>query len=339
MKFWRLLYSRTPEIRDTAGRVRPGSIASLERVRLGGIDQTVLLRGHDASRPVLLFLHGGPGGSAMPLVHEFCDRLEERFVFVHWDQRGAGKSWSPDIPRESMTEGQLVEDCAELTHWLCDRFGQKKVFLVGHSWGTQLGLRAVVRYPDLFEAYAAVSQVVNARRAEAISWQFALDGARRAGDKAREKRLRSLHPPGYDGRVKDLLFQRNCVAKYGGSFCDQAVDKALFRKYFESHEYSLGDLRRLKKGSVWSLAAMWVQHLDWDAIAQARSLAVPVTFLHGRCDRVTPAELVQEYFDQLQAPHKKLIWFERSGHCPLFEEPGLFQQTLINEFLPAPGRQ
>jgi pimeloyl-ACP methyl ester carboxylesterase len=318
--------------------VKAGSIASLERIRLGGIEQTVLLRGHDVQSPVLLFLHGGPGGSAMPLVHEFCSRLEEHFVVVHWDQRGAGKSWSPDIPRESMTIGQFVADCLELANHLRHRFGQQKIHLAGHSWGTHLAVLALLREPQLFHAYAAVAQVVNVRRAEAISLQFALDGARRAGDKAREQRLARLHPPCYDGSVEDLLFQRNCVARYGGSFFDRAVDKRLFRKYFESPEYSARDLLRLKKGSKLSLETIWRQHADWNALDEARSLEVPVTFLHGRCDRVTPVELVQEYFDALEAPRKKIVWFDRSGHCPSFEEPARFQQTLIDELLPVAGR-
>lgn len=336
MKYWRLLYARTPAIRVATGAVKRGSIASLERLRLGGIEQTVLLRGHDVTRPVLLFLHGGPGGSAMPLAHEFTSRLEEHFVVVHWDQRGAGKSYVADIPAASMTVEQFVQDCRELVQQLCRRFGQSKVYLVGHSWGTQLGILTVSRYPELFHAYVAVAQVVNVRQAEAISWQFALEAARAAHDHAAEARLSRMHPPAYDGKVEDLLFQRACVARYGGTFFNPAIDKALFKKYFQSHEYSLLDLRRLKQGSNWSLSMMWNQALEWDLPRQIPALEVPAFFLHGRCDRVTPTELVQDYVDRLDAPLKKLLWFERSGHCPLFEEPERFQQLLVGELLQHP---
>ena len=333
MRYWRLLYSHTPRIRDAAGRVRRGSIASLERVRLGGIEQTVLLRGHDATRPVLLFLHGGPGGTAMPLAHEFTSRLEEHFVVVHWDQRGAGKSYAADIPAESMTVAQFVQDCRELVQHLTHRFQQAKVYLVGHSWGTQLGILAASRYPELFHAYVGVAQVVNVRQAEAISWQFALAGARAARDGVTEARLSRMHPPAYDGRVEDLLFERACVSRYGGSYVDPARDQALFRKYFQSPEYSLLDLRKLKKGSHWSLSLMWRQVVDWDLPQQVPALAVPAYFLHGRSDRVTPTELVRDYVDSLAAPRKKLVWFERSAHCLPFEEPERFQQVLVEELL------
>jgi pimeloyl-ACP methyl ester carboxylesterase len=232
-----------------------------------------------------------------------------------------------------MTVDQFVRDCRDLVNYLCERFQQRRIYLAGHSWGTQLGVLTVQRYPELFHAYIGIAQVVNVRRAESISLQFALEGARRAGDRVAEDRLARLKPPGYDGSVKDLLFQRECVARYGGTFCNPAVDKALFRKYFQSHEYSLGDLLKLKKGSHWSLATMWGQGLDWDLLQQVPVLEVPALFLHGRCDRVTPTELVQEYFELLRAPRKTLIWFEHSGHCPLFEEPGRFQRVLIEQVL------
>ena len=332
IRFWRLLGSRTPPIPGADGRPKAGSIASLETLRLGGIDQTVLLRGHDVRKPVLLFLHGGPGSSLIPLAPLFSRELEQHFVVVHWDQRGAGKSYSPRVPRESMTTDRFIEDCAELAQHLRQRFDGRRAIVVGHSWGTELGVLTVQRHPQLFQAYVAVAQVVDKQRAERISLEFALQGARQAGHVQAVQRLERLNPPAYDGSVEDLLFQRSCVMRYGGTLFDPAQDKRFFRMYFESHEYSLGDLRRLKAGSAFTLGAMWSDRLQLNLIQTARHLEVPVLFIHGRCDRVTPTELAQEYFDVLQAPSKELVWFERSGHCPLFEEPERFQQLLIGRF-------
>ncbi|RVT51289.1 alpha/beta fold hydrolase [Rubrivivax albus] len=332
IRFWRLAYSRTPPILDATGSVKAGSVAELIQVPIGGIHQTLLIRGHDCRRPVLLFLHGGPGGSAMPLYHLFANRLEEHFVVVLWDQRGAGKSYSPDIPAQSMTTAQLVQDCQDVARYLIDRFGCDRVLLVGHSWGTELGVLTLQQAPQLFSGYVGVSQVVSKQRAEAISMNFALEAARRAGDRKAEERLAHMEPPGYGGSVEDLLEQRRQVSRFGGTFFDPADDKRLFRKVFESHEYSLGDLRRLKEGSNWSLRTMWQDRLDLDMTRDVPELTVPVLFLQGRADRVTPGELVQEYLDALHAPRKRMVWFERSGHCPLFEEPDRFQQVLIDAY-------
>jgi pimeloyl-ACP methyl ester carboxylesterase len=122
---------RTPAIHQ------PRSVASLERVRISGVDQYILVRGNDASLPVLLFLHGGPGMPAMYLAHSFQRELEKEFVVVQWDRRGAGKSYREDISSTLTTE-QLVADTVELTNVLRARFHQDKIYLVGHSWGTYL---------------------------------------------------------------------------------------------------------------------------------------------------------------------------------------------------------
>lgn len=337
--FWRLATARTPAIRDDHGRVRPDSVAELVQVPIGGWPQTLLLRGHDVRRPVLLVLHGGPGSSTMPLAAHFTGALERHFVVVHWDQRGTGKSYRPDLPARTMTTEHMVADCAEVAAWLARRFGQPRVLVLGHSWGTELAVRTLQRHPALFGGYVGAAQVVDKQRAEAISWRFALDGARRAGDQRAEARLAALQPPGYQGRIEDLLFQRSCVLRYGGTLFDPALDRRLLRQYFGSHEYSLQDLRRLKAGSAFSLRALWNDRLDLDLERDVPALAVPVLLVQGRCDRITPGELTQAWFEQLQAPRKRMVWFERSGHCPLFEEPERFQELVIETFggLPPTG--
>ena len=114
---------------------------------LGGHAQEVLVRGADARNPVLLILHGGPGFAEMPLFTTYNADLEQHFLVVHWDQRGAGRSYAADIPPESMTLRQFVADALELINWLTVRFTQEKVYLVGHSWGSLLGATLAAECP------------------------------------------------------------------------------------------------------------------------------------------------------------------------------------------------
>jgi len=82
----------TETFKDEAGREIAESIAELQKINLGDLDQWISIRGRDRANPVLLWLHGGPGSAQMPLAHKYDERIEEEFVVVHWDQRGAGKS-------------------------------------------------------------------------------------------------------------------------------------------------------------------------------------------------------------------------------------------------------
>jgi predicted alpha/beta-fold hydrolase len=143
-----LMRGRTPAIRDDSGSVIPGSIASLERLRIGGVEQYVLIRGHDRRKPLLLFLHGGPGMPSMYLAHAFQRELERDFVVVHRDRRGAGKSYAALGPEEIPTVSQTLADTLELTRHLRERFGHETIYLAGHSWGSYLGILAVRERPE-----------------------------------------------------------------------------------------------------------------------------------------------------------------------------------------------
>ena len=158
--FWSRAASTAPFV-DAAGKLLPDSIASLERVMLGGVEQGMLIRGSNVDNPVLLYLHGGPGTSELGMVRQHnMPALEKHFTVVVWDQRGAGMSYSARHPESAMTVEQFIADTHELTQLLRQRFGQAKVYLVGHSWGSALGVLTAQRYPDLHHAYVGVGQVV-----------------------------------------------------------------------------------------------------------------------------------------------------------------------------------
>ncbi len=155
----------------------PPGIDSLERVTLGGVDQWILIRGHDASDEVLLFIHGGPGLLNMPLCHPNAD-LEKRFVVVQWDQRGAGKSYSTSALPEAMKIDQFVSDARALTQLLIERFDKDKIYLLGHSWGSVVGAKTAARYPELFNAYIGVSQVTNVLETQKLLYERTLETAK-----------------------------------------------------------------------------------------------------------------------------------------------------------------
>ena len=308
----------------------------MRTVRLGGLDQTVVIRGEDRRNPVLLFLHGGPGYSEIPYMRAFQTPLESRFTVVQWDQRGTGKSYSPSIPRESMTIQQFVSDTCQLAEWLRDRFHQRKIVLVGHSWGSIIGTLAVQRRPDLFSAYVGIGQVVDVVEGEKISYQFTLDQARRLKNKEAARELAGIGtPPYYNNSLDNVFVQRKWLSALGGAVHSLKEDRRLDDIYFSAPEYSDQDRARLKQGIRFSMSCLADQLLQVHLLEQAPKLEVPVFFLAGRYDYTTPFELTKRYFDRLSAPRKELIWFEHSSHSPHLEEPEKFAKVMIDRVLPA----
>jgi pimeloyl-ACP methyl ester carboxylesterase len=331
--FFRLFYSKTTQIKDTEGNLKPNSITSLEKVNLGGLDQWIIIRGHDKNNPILLFLHGGPGSVEGPLAYKFESELEKHFIFVNWDQRGAGKSYSKRISKESMKLDQFISDTIELINLLRSRFNQKKVYLVGHSWGSILGILCVQRYPELFYAYIGIGQVINIRENEKLSYDFVNKQAKILGNEKALKQLEKIQP--YTGEnIKNLKIQRKWLAKFGGFMHGEKSMWPLIKIGLFSPEYSIKDIFKFYKGINFSMENIWSKLFEINFFNQVSEIKVPVYFCVGRYDYNTPFELVERFYEQLKAPKKKLIWFEKSAHNPNFEEHQKFNDLLINQILP-----
>ena len=329
--------STTPPIVDQAGVQVETGIAMFEKVMLGGVEQTILIRAHDPANPVLLFLHGGPGSPETPLVVHFNQELEKHFVVVNWDQRGAGKSFSKKIPEESFTIDKFAEDTHQLVTWLKQKYDQEKIFLVGHSWGSGLGMYVVEQYPEDFHAYVGTGQIVDLRRNEQLSYEFVLEHARQADHEKAVKQLEKIGYPEngeYKDGLKGTMTQRKWLTIFGGFLYGESSMKPVFQVYSRSPEYTFFDMIRFLKGSRRSLQLLLDEILEINLIEQVPAVQVPVYFVIGRHDYTTPFVLAEEYFDQLQAPYKEFIWFEKSAHSPPFEEPDKFHRLMIEKVLP-----
>lgn len=329
----RLFRGKTPKIKDNKGNVIPTSIASLEQIKLDGVKQWILIRSHNEDNPLLLFLHGGPGSAEMGFAHKYERKLEEHFIFVNWDQRGAGKSFNKKIPKESMNIEQFVSDAHELILDLMKRFKKEKIILMGHSWGSILGVLLVQRYPELFSAYVGIGQVTNLTDNEMISYQFTLHEAKKRGNKKAEKELLKLQPP-YFSDIKQLNKQRKWLNKFGGALYNQTSILPLLKTILGAPEYTIRDIIRFVQGTVFTLETLWEEIIkEIDLPKDAKKFSMPVYFILGKHDYNTPFELAEEYFTKLQAPKKELIWFEKSAHSPNFEEPEKFDEVMIEKVL------
>jgi pimeloyl-ACP methyl ester carboxylesterase len=173
----------------------PGSIAEIKYLRLGGVDQWVMIRGEDVSNPALILLHGGPGMSETSFFRHCNAALEKSFTVVYWDQRGAGKSFDRDIPPSTMTVERFISDLGELVTYVCTRLVRTKITIFGHSWGSALGVLYAAQCPDKVTAYVGSGQYGDCAAAEAASYAFALAEAQRRNNNKALKQLRAIGPP------------------------------------------------------------------------------------------------------------------------------------------------
>jgi pimeloyl-ACP methyl ester carboxylesterase len=304
---------RTPSI--------PGdrSIASLERVRIGGVDQWLLIRGRDRSNPVLLFLHGGPGMPAMFLAHA-CEReLEGSFVVANWDRRGAGKSYGAGANAGALDVRRVLDDTFEVSRLLRQRFGQERIYLVAHSWGTYLGLLAIREHPEYYSAYIGMGQMAGALASvREIQRDFVLRCATRANDIATIEMMRRRAPID-----EDMLF------KCHGELWKSTSFLPILLTGLRAPEYTFLDALHVKPAANRVNHEMKYNVEPRPLLGEVQAVDVPVFFLLGRHDYNTPSSVASEYLSRLSAPLKSLTWFEQSAHFPFFEEPRAFTRAML----------
>jgi pimeloyl-ACP methyl ester carboxylesterase len=304
------------------------TIHELIKLNIGNINQSVSIHGNDVSKPILLLLHGGPGMAQIGFIRYFTQPLENEFIIVNWDQRGAGKSYSSDIETSTMTIGQFVADTIELTDYLLSRFQQSKLFLCGHSWGTVVGLLAAYQRPELFRAYIGVSQVVNMVEGETISYQFTLDQAKQTNNQKAVNELIQIGQPPFKS-LKDNLLQRKWLNLFGGSTHSANINK-LMQKASSTKEYTIWDwLWRFRKGMTYSLTHLKDELMDVAFDKTILKLDLPVYFFEGDTDFQVPSILAKNYFETIEATTKKRIVFENCGHMIPFEQPEKFCAELM----------
>ncbi|MGE7674146.1 alpha/beta fold hydrolase [Lysinibacillus sp. NPDC094403] len=306
--------------RKTVGIRRENAIAELKSILVGGVEQWLLIRGEDQSLPVLLFLHGGPGTSQIGIIADYQKELEKHFIVVNWDQRGAGLSYSKKIPQESMKVDRLLEDTFEVTNYLREEFQQDKIYLIGHSWGTILGLWAIHRHPEWYHHYIGVSQVISVQKTEELSYQLVLEKAKEQEHQKAITQLNEMGKPPWSNMKNDRIHQKYLESFRGGISHDGKLIYTLIKKMLKSKEYSLFDIFRFVKGQFFSMNNLIDEMRRIDLSETIQSVEVPITLMMGRHDLTTPPEAAREWFDSLQAKNKTWLWFENSAHSPLFEE-------------------
>lgn len=324
----------TRPIHDDRGVPLPGSVAKLERIELGGVPQWILIRGNNANSPILLKVHGGPGQAEMATVG-LNRLLEKDFVVVEWDQRGAGKSAASFEPTSAMKLEQIVADTVELTERLLKRFDQKSLILVGHSWGSIVGMKAIQKRPALYRAFVSTGQIANYSEGLRVGYDFLIVEASRRNNAAALRDLITIGQPPYEG--SDSGAKRDIHGRWLTDFGALWHSSDKFDRIgwmISSVEYSWPEKLGYTRAAERAFSLLLPDLLSIDLATSVPAVAVPVYFAVGRHDYLAPTEVSRAFFSRLVAPQKEWIWFEKSAHFPQWEEVEKFHDLLANKVLP-----
>ena len=332
--------ARTPPIVDADGKEVPGSIAELTHVRLGGQQQSIMIRARSADLPVLLYLSGGPGQSDLPYVRVLFEDLTEDFVVVGWDQRGTGKSYSALDPTSDLTLEQAVADTIELTNYLRERFDEEKIYMLGESWGTTLGVLAVQQRPDLYHAWIGGGQMVSQRETDRLLYKAVVTMAAQKGDMDLAATMLAYGEPPYE----DVPYPNAVVMGYypeleqpytpPQAYMERGTAAKLGFYGILGSEYAFVEKVNVLRGLIDMFTIMYPQLQEIDFRQDVPRLEVPVYILDANAELTARRDLALEWFEMLDAPIKRLYTFENSGHSVPFEQFEALQQILTQTVLP-----
>ena len=314
-----------------------GSLVDKVHTNINGVEQGMFIRSTDAAHPVLLYLHGGPGMPTYFLNRKYPTGLEEDFTAVWWEQRGAGLSYDAKIPPVTMTVEQIIADTLAVTDYLRSRFGKEKIYLMGHSWGSLIGIQAAARAPERYHAYIGVAQIANQLQSEALAYEHMLKLARETGNTQLVGKLEAAPPsataplPGAYMALRDEAMHTLGV---GTTHDMKSVVTGVFLPVWQNPEYTLREKINIWRGK-WSPYSkkLWNEMLATDITAVVPELQIPIYFLHGIYDYTVAYPLTKAYFAQLRAPVKGFYTFAHSAHSPIFEEAEKTRRILREDVL------
>lgn len=317
------LTAATPRI------AKENSIAELREVRLNGRKEWVSIRGENRSKPLLLFLAGGPGGSQLAATRYELAELEKDFIVVNWEQPGSGKSFLA-ISRKKLTPEIYVKDGTVLVRSLLKEFKQEKLYLIGESWGSALGIFMTKEQPELYHAFIGTGQMVAFEETEKIDYTLAMKLAKENGDqKVIDTLKKNGEPPYYGSSVTTksatyLNYLSQTMAR------NPEIQNAGFQtmRDLAAKEYGILDKVNYLRGILQTFNHVYPQLYDVDLRRDYSKLSVPIYFLLGTHDINAPLSLVEDYYKKLDAPSKEIIWFEHSGHNPWINERERFAEVV-----------
>lgn len=319
--------------RDEYGEILKRSISEKIFMNINGVKQGMFIQSKDSANPVLLYLHGG-----IPdyfLTKKYPTGLEDHFTVVWWDQRGAGLSYNANIPPESITLEQMISDTREMTNYLRKRFGQDKIYLMGRSGGTFIGVHVAAQAPELYHAYIGIAQMSDHLKSERMAYEYMLKKYRDAGNR---KMVRKLEASTVTDEIPYEYLKLRDKAMHGlgvGTTRDMSsIITGIFLPSLTCRDYTFNEKMNLWRAKARAgVHPLWNTILATDLTKQVPELKIPVYFFHGIYDYTVSYHLAKDYFEQLEAPVKGFYTFNQSAHSPMFEEPERVKEILLNDVL------
>lgn len=306
-----------------------------EYIEINGVRQGIIIESLNKEKPLLLFLHGGPGFPIYPFNKAHGIHFENLFNVCYWDQRGTGMSYNKKETDSPLNLNQLIEDTIEVVNYLRNKYSREKIFLMGHSWGSYLGSIVASKNPELFYAYIGVGQIGLQKDSEEETYNYILETAIAQNDKRAISQITKVKfDVNYYKNQSYSAIRKKFTDKYGGGFKRDGYSFIETLKHIlMCPNYTLKEKMNILNGSYYSYQSLARNLATTDIVKLVPKINIPVFVLQGLHDYQTTYTQAKRFYDLVEAPYKKIFIFKDSAHTPFFEERERFREIIENEVL------
>ena len=311
----------------SSGKLPKGhSLSEKTVLEVDGAELGLIILSDNTDNPVLLVCGGGPGIPQYLLESLYPSVLPEYFTVCYFDYRGTGLSYDKNTDPDSMTTDRYIEDTLRVTEYLKERFGQDKVYIMGHSFGTYIALTVVNRHPENYIAYLAMSQIVDQRQSEIIAFDYMRNCYEEQNNKSMVSKFDEYNisesDEDYD-RYKNSGLRDKAMHSLGvGTTSD--MNNVITGLFFPSLRISA--YTPLERINIWKgkkASSKFAVHNEsrlFNAPESVTSIGIPIYFFAGEKDMTCCTSLQKDYYEMIEAPEKEFFLYEGCAHSPIYED-------------------
>lgn len=298
-----------------------------EYLPINGIKEYLLHYKASENKPVVLFIHGGPGLSESFFAYELKKHNNNSYTLVCYDQRGSGKTLIKN-PQAKFSIDILLNDLHDTIEYLKKIYNKNKIVLLCHSWGTVLGSFYSKLHPENVQLYIGTGQVIDIYENEFIGFKKL---KKEIMNKKYKKDIKILSQIGeYPSKpFNKLMFNKMTkVQKLQGKYRTSIYKEIpLLNLMINSPVFNMVDILAALAGPRISFPLL--KEFDSRSIYSLnRRYECPICYILGDKDYMTPYTIAAEYYSTIIAPYKKLYIIKDAGHITYLEQPIPFNNIL-----------
>jgi pimeloyl-ACP methyl ester carboxylesterase len=298
-----------------------------------GAIMPVWVNGNKQSNTFIIYLHGGPGDTAiiLPIFDPFS-KLQNDYALVYYEQRGSALAQG-NPNSNSFTIKKMVEDLEKLVVLIRYKYNNPTIFLMGHSWGGTLGTAFLVNPVNQMH----ISGWIEINGGHNLKYGISVHSVEWVIERATEQINQGNDVNHWNKEISWYrnnpdLFNNDNISRHGENVeklngyahdPSKLLDLPMSTLLFFSPYTPFYGLNKISLTSV-----MWRRLENINFTPEMHKITIPFLSLRGKHDGILPYVLGYEAYENIGSANKYLYIFENSAHMLDFEEPELFVERV-----------